>query len=161
MIERISSGEDIPEVQQNISQVFSPVLYDKITPKRLQNEGQSKPYFLAMKVKDALPNTFQSYFYMGQAIDISSQDRDFLAILLAMFIINDAPQLSGNIAMINQSQKQQKGQMVLGVQHKYEGENFSEALRFDALQQGLVWFFPEGFQNKGSLSSTVEAYINN
>ena len=161
MIERISSGEDIPEVQQNISQVFSPVLYDKITPKRLQNEGQSKPYFLAMKVEDALPNTFESYFYMGQTIDISSHDKDFLAILLAMFIINDAPHLSGNIAMINQSQKQQKGKMILGVQPKYEGENFSEALRFDALQQGLVWFFPEGFQNKGSLTSTVETYINN
>ena len=161
MIERISSGEDIPEVQQNLSQVFSPTLYNKITPKRLQNEGQSKPYFLAMKVKEAVPNTFESYFFMGQTIDISSQDKDFLAILLAMFIINDAPQLSGNIAMINQSRKQQKGKMILGVQPKYEGEIFADVLRFDALQQGLVWFFPEDIQNKTSLTSTVETYINN
>ena len=109
MIERISTGEDIPELQKSISQVFSPVLYNKITPKRLQNEGHSKPYFLAMKVQGAVSNTFESYFYMGQTIDVSPQDRDFLAILLAMFIINDAPQLSGNIAMINQSQNGKKG----------------------------------------------------
>ena len=85
----------------------------------------------------------------------------YLAILLAMFIINDAPQLSGNIAMINQSEKQRKGKMILGVQPGYDGEIFSDALRFDSLQQGLVWFFPEGFQNKRSLTSTVETYINN
>ena len=50
--------------------------------------------------------------------------------------------------------------MILGVQPKHEGESFSGTLSFEALQQGLVWFFPEELQKKGSLTSTVEAYID-
>ena len=65
-----------------------------------------------------------------------------------MFIINDAPQLSGNIAMINQSQKRQKGEMILGVQPRYEGEHFVRTSDLTHFSKDSYGFSQRDFRTK-------------
>jgi hypothetical protein len=161
LIEKIAKNEEITEVQHTLSDIFAPVFYNNVTPKRLQSYGQTKPFFLEMKVQQEVPHNFESQFYMGQSIDISPQDDDFLAMLLAIFIVNDAPQVSGNIAFVNQSQDHRKGTMVLGVQADRIGESFSEIVQFDAIQQALVWVLPGDFKGKEISTEFVETYIHN
>ena len=60
VIERISAGEDIPELQKSISQVFLRYSTIKLHPKDYRMKVIQSHIFI-MKVQDVVSNTFESY----------------------------------------------------------------------------------------------------
>ena len=155
--EHIEKREEIAEFQNTLSHLFTPTVYKNVTPRRLQ-QNSMLPSLVAINIEQMVSPSFESRLYMGQSVDISPQDKDFLAMLLAIYIVNDAPKISGNTALLNQNMDV-SGNIVFGIHPNYMGKNTLETLKFDSLQQGIVWMLP--LHNTQVQTEYIESQIKN